>query len=68
MADLEKLAIRRDRRFVWRLVLVLGVAGLVGAFLFAKLTSQEFGNCSANLFGAGGAENGAPADEPSSPE
>lgn len=50
MADLEKIALQRDRRFLVRLVLALLVGTLAGLFLFARLTSQELSGCAARNF------------------
>jgi hypothetical protein len=59
MADLEKLAIRRDRGYLIRLVLSLGVGVVIGAFLFQWLTGADVSGCVARSFG------GEPAgDEP----
>jgi hypothetical protein len=52
MADLEKHAFKRDRRFLVRLVLLLAVATLAGVLLFVKMTSPEVGTCAAGTFGA----------------
>lgn len=55
MADLEHHALKRDRRFLVRLVLFLLVGAGFGAFLYAKLTSTEVGTCAADAFrGSGG--------------
>lgn len=51
MVELEDLAIKRDKRFLLRLVLLL-LAGMVGgAFLYAKMTSTAVGDCAASTFG-----------------
>jgi hypothetical protein len=52
MADLEKHAIKRDKRFLVRLVVLLAIATLVGMFIFSKLTSSDFGSCLAGGFGS----------------
>ena len=52
MANLEDHAIRRDKRFVVRLVLGL-LGGLVfGLFVFDHLTSDRTSTCAARMFGA----------------
>jgi hypothetical protein len=61
VADLEKHAIKRDRRFLVRLVLLLSIGTLAGLLLFVKLTSAEVGTCAAGTFGA------ATDEEPSQP-
>ena len=53
MADLEKHAIKRDRRFLVRLVLLLVIGTLAGVLLFVKMTSEEVGTCAAGTFGRG---------------
>ena len=50
MADLEKMALQRDRGYLVRLILLLLVAGLGGAFVFAGLTGESFAGCVANAF------------------
>lgn len=50
MADLEKHAIKRDKRFVVRLVLFLVIGLFVGILLFAEMTSEEVGGCAAGVF------------------
>jgi hypothetical protein len=62
MADLEKLAVQRDRGYLVRLVLGLAVAGLVSVFIFRGLTGQETSGCMADAFLGGDAE-----DTPSAP-
>lgn len=52
MADLEKHAIQRDKRFLVRLVLLMLIGAAAGALLFVKMTSPEVGTCAANSFGA----------------
>lgn len=70
MADLEKHAIKRDKRFIVRLVLMLAIALLAGLFIYGKMTSEDFANCAAGGFGAaagggeaGGAEGGAAGEK-----
>lgn len=65
MADLEERALRRDKRFLVRLVLALAIGVLGGGFLYAKLTGSEFAGCAARTFGGGEGEPSAPA--PASP-
>ncbi len=50
VADLEEHAIRRDKRFIVRLVVVLTIGVAVGLFIYAKMTSSEVGNCAASGF------------------
>ena len=56
MADLEKLAVQRDRGYLVRLVLGLAVAGVLSVFIFRGLTGQETSGCMANAFLGGDAE------------
>ncbi len=51
MADLEKLAVQRDRGYLVRLVLLLGVALLVSVFMFGWLTGSHLSGCMAGSFG-----------------
>ncbi len=51
MADLEGDAIRRDRRFLWRLILVLALGTLAGLWMFAELTGERVAGCAADAFG-----------------
>ncbi len=50
MADLEKHAFRRDKRFVVRLVLVLGVGLIAGLVVATKLTSERAAGCAADVY------------------
>jgi hypothetical protein len=63
MADLEKHALRRDRKFLVRLVLMLVIAILAGGLLFSMMTSRRLGTWAADAFGQA-AEGPAP-EEPS---
>jgi hypothetical protein len=60
VADLEKHAFKRDRRFIVRLVLLLAIALLAGVFLWAKMTSTSFGTCAAGAFGSTTGGEGQP--------
>ena len=51
MADLEKLAIQRDRGYLVRLVLLLGVGVLVALFVFQWLTGAQVSGCVSNQIG-----------------
>lgn len=62
MADLEQMALKRDRGFLVRLVLMMLVGLLAGAFLYAQLIGESATGCMARTIG--GAEagpNAAPA-------
>jgi hypothetical protein len=48
MADLEKLAIKRDRGYLVRLILMLAVGLLAGVFIFSFLTSARVTGCMAS--------------------
>ncbi|MFT3927531.1 MAG: hypothetical protein QM778_33670 [Myxococcales bacterium] len=62
MADLEEHALKRDRRFVVRLVVTLTLAFIAGLFLFAQLTSDRTAGCAADtMLGTdSGPKQGAP--------
>jgi hypothetical protein len=45
MADLEKLAVRRDRGYLVRLLLLMGVGILISLFLFGWLTGARVSGC-----------------------
>jgi len=59
MADLEEHALRRDRRFIVRLVSTLVLAFVAGLFLYVQLTSRRTAGCAANVF-----MDGEPAPTP----
>jgi hypothetical protein len=50
MADLEELAIKRDRGYLVRLVLLLAVAVLASAFMWHWLAGAGVSGCMANAF------------------
>jgi hypothetical protein len=50
MADLEKLAIKRDRGYLVRLIVLLILGVLVGGFMFSYLTRTNLGSCMAEAF------------------
>jgi hypothetical protein len=56
MADLEKLAVQRDRGYLVRLVLGLAVAVVVSIFLFRGLTGEQTSGCIADAFLGGDAK------------
>lgn len=51
MADLEEQALRKDRRFLVRLVLVLVVGAAAGLWMFAAMTSDRAKGCAADSVG-----------------
>jgi len=55
MADLEELAVKRDRGYLLRLILMLAVGAVVSVFLWAGLTGDRVSTCVADVFlgGAG---------------
>jgi hypothetical protein len=53
MADLDKLALRRDRGYLVRLFASLVVGVLLSVFLFGWLTGAGFSGCMAQNLGAG---------------
>lgn len=48
MADLEKIAVQRDRGFLVRLVLGLALVGLLSVFIFRGLTGKQTSGCVAD--------------------
>lgn len=51
MANLEQEALRRDRRFIVRLVLALVLGAVGGIFIFGQLTGARVASCAAEAFG-----------------
>jgi hypothetical protein len=51
MADLEKLAIRRDRGYLVRLVLSLAGGVVISAFVLEWLTGADVSGCVARSIG-----------------
>ncbi|MEZ4335883.1 MAG: hypothetical protein R3B82_04585 [Sandaracinaceae bacterium] len=51
MADLERDAFQRDRRFLYRLILVLVIGTAAGVWMYAELTGERVAGCAANAFG-----------------
>jgi hypothetical protein len=51
MADLEQHAIKRDKRFLVRLIVGLGIALLAGILVWSWLASEAVGGCAARSFG-----------------
>jgi hypothetical protein len=47
MADLEEHALKRDRRFLVRLVLMLGVGLIGGLVVSMRLTGENTAGCAA---------------------
>lgn len=45
MVDLEKLAVKRDRGYLVRLILMLALALVASAFLWQGLTGDEVSGC-----------------------
>jgi hypothetical protein len=59
MADLEKLAVRRDRGYLVRLVLLLVLSLGLSVFVFAWLTGSRVSGCMTNqIGGSAGAKPG----------
>jgi hypothetical protein len=52
MADLEKLALRRDRGYLLRLLLLLAAGILCSVFLFGWLTGSGVRGCVAGALGS----------------
>lgn len=61
MSDLEEQALRKDRRFLVRLVLVLIAGAIAGVWMFAMMTSDRAKGCAADAVGGGVTE--APPSE-----
>jgi hypothetical protein len=51
MSDLEAQALRKDRRFVVRLILVLTVGAIAGLWMFSAMTSDRAKGCAAETVG-----------------
>lgn len=51
MGDLEDDALKRDSRFLVRLILVLTVGTLAGLWVFAAMTGERVAGCAAQAFG-----------------
>lgn len=51
MADLEEQALRKDRRFLVRLILVLVVGAAAGLWMFSAMTSDRTRGCAADAVG-----------------
>lgn len=67
MADLEKLALKRDRGYVFRLVALLVIAVVIAAIQYGQLTGDRAGDCLADAYlgrDAKGAGSAAPQPEP----
>jgi hypothetical protein len=54
MADLEELAVKRDRGYLLRLILMLALGGIASAFLWQGLTGDQVSGCIADVFLGGG--------------
>jgi len=61
MADLEELAVKRDRGYLVRLVLMLGVGVVAGVFLYRGLTGEGTTGCVADALLGQGAKGGGAA-------
>lgn len=62
VADLEEHAIKRDKRFVFRLVILLAIALLFGILVWSWLTGSQVAGCAARSFGT--VTETPPAPEP----
>lgn len=62
MADLEKLALKRDRRYLVRLVGLLAIGTVFGLQLFRPLTGSHVGGCIADAYLGRGSQSGDPGD------
>ncbi len=62
MADLEELAVKRDRGYLVRLLAGLCLAVIAGVFLMRGLTGEGVAGCVADaMLGQGGKNAGSPA-------
>lgn len=61
MADLEQLALKRDRGFLVRLVLLVGLALLAGGFVYGQLIGDTATGCLARTLGSSA---GVPVSSP----
>jgi hypothetical protein len=59
VVDLEKMAVRRDKGYLVRLVLLLALGIGGGAYIYGHLTSDRTSGCMADAFVGGD----APADK-----
>jgi hypothetical protein len=50
MADIEKLALKRDRGYLVRLILLLVVGIGFGFFIASYMTGEDIGGCMADAF------------------
>jgi hypothetical protein len=64
MADLEKLALQRDRGYLVRLILLLLVGVVASAFVFAWLTGSGTSGCLARWIGGSDATQQTPEPKP----
>lgn len=62
MADLEQLALKRDRGFLVRLGLLLALGFIGGAFLYGQLIGEPTTGCLARTIGGSSAPPGNVAD------
>lgn len=56
MADLEQLALKRDRGFLVRLALMLALGLMAGAFLYGQLIGDAASGCVARTIGGDAAK------------
>jgi hypothetical protein len=66
VADLEKLAVKRDRGYLVRLIVMLALGVIASAFLWQGLTSDRVGGCLADTMV--GSEPAPPQPTPAPPE
>jgi len=63
MADLEQLALKRDRGFLVRLVLLLALGLAGGAFLYGQLIGESTTGCVARTIGGSSSAAGKAATD-----
>ena len=67
MPDMEELAIKRDRGYLVRLVLMLAAGVVVSIFIWAGLTGDRVGGCMAEAFLGASPEPAGPEGAPVEP-
>lgn len=65
VADLEKLAVKRDRGYLVRLIVLLALGVVASVFLWQGLTSDRVGGCLADAMVGSEPAPTQPAEEPS---
>ncbi len=61
--DMERWALKRDKAFLWKLVLALAAGIIFGGMIAGRLADPQLGGCAARGFGSLSGEP-APAKAP----